>query len=298
MKILSMASTAILLNTLFIPILKADESVLGYVKGSETLPAGAWEFDQTLTYREGKGTGDYEAWDSKTEIEYGATNKLTVSGYLKAQAIETQNILIDGYLPKDEDTGIEPSGVEGTLKYNFLSPAKDDFGLSGYFGLSYDWKDKHSGQDKDKYTAETKLLMQKYFLEGQLIWMGNLGMETTYARRADLSGLPAGFDWPTNPEMEIELIGGTGLSYRFASNWFIGVETLYETEYETEVGQERWSLFLGPSLHYGGKRWWGTLTWFPQIIGGGEQFAAQGDFDLHLIEKTEQEFRLKFGIEF
>ena len=85
----------------------ADESVLGYVKGSETLPRGAWEYDQTLTYREGKGTGDYDAWDSKSELEYGVTDKFTVSAYLKAQSIDTQGILIDGYLPKDEIHEIE-----------------------------------------------------------------------------------------------------------------------------------------------------------------------------------------------
>ncbi|HZX27300.1 MAG TPA: DUF6662 family protein, partial [Telluria sp.] len=69
-------------------------------------------------------------------------------------------------------------------------------------------------------------------------------------------------------------------------------------EFETEVGQERWSWFAGPTLHYGGKSWWATLTWFQQIRGGGEKFAGQDDNDLHLIEKTKQEVRVKFGFEF
>ena len=80
--------------------------------------------------------------------------------------------------------------------------------------------------------------------------------------------------------------------------WYIGIEVLYETEFETEVGQERWSVFAGPSLHYGTQRWWATLTWAPQITGGGEQYPGQADTDLHLIEKTEQEVRLKFGFNF
>tara|TARA_R110002072_G_scaffold155883_3_gene306319 strand:+ start:9634 stop:10530 length:897 start_codon:yes stop_codon:yes gene_type:complete len=298
MKTIFRSFISILFSLYLSSVAYADESVLGYVKGSETLPEGAWEFDQTITFREGKGAGDYEAWNTKTEIEYGVSNRFTVSAYLKAQAIDSSGIIIDGYLPQDKDRGLEPSGTELSLKYNFLSPAKDDFGLSGYVSFGYDWLDTHSGQDKDSLSMETELLLQKYFMEGQVIWMGNLGLETTHARRADIPGLPAGFDWPTNAEMEIELKAGTGVSYRFAPNWFIGVQALYETEYETEVSQERWTIFVGPSLHYGGSNWWGTFTWFPQVIGGGEMFPAQDDKNLHLIEKTEQEFQIKFGIDF
>ena len=81
-------------------------------------------------------------------------------------------------------------------------------------------------------------------------------------------------------------------------NWYVALEAFYQTEFETAVGQERWSVFAGPSVHYGTRRWWATLTWVPQIAGGGEQYAGQTETDLHLIEKTEQEFRFKFGVNF
>jgi opacity protein-like surface antigen len=291
------------ISTLLIPLListsiSADESLLGRVKGSETLPKGVFEFDQALTYRTDKGTGHYEALNSKTELEYGVTNKLTASGYIKMQGIDTSGLWVDGYLPGPEKYSLKPSGVEGSLKYNFLSPALDDFGLSGYVSLGYDWLDMHSGKDKDKTTLELQLLAQKYFMDGQLIWMGNAGLETTYAKRAAIANLPDGFEWSTDPEVEIGLMAGTGVSYRFTENWFIGAEVIYETEFETEVGQERYSWQAGPSLHYGGQNFWTTLSWLPQIYGGGEQFATQDDMDLHLIEKTKQEYTLKFGIDF
>ncbi|WP_340266255.1 DUF6662 family protein [Sphingobium mellinum] len=57
-----------------------------------------------------------------------------------------------------------------------------------------------------------------------------------------------------------------------SSNWFIGAETQYSSEYETEVGQKRWSLFAGPTIHYGGQKFWAILTWFPQLKGGGERY--------------------------
>lgn len=281
----------------------ADENLFGYVKGSETLPKGTVEFDQTITYRDGKGVGDYSAWDSKSEIEYGVTDRLTASGYLKMQSIDTSGIAINAYIPGDESYSLKPSGVEAEFKYNFLSPAKDDFGLSGILSFSYDWLDKHSGLDKDQYSIETGLAAQKYFMEGQMVWAGNVGVEATYAKRAPLSAdrlarLPSDYEWPNHSEMEIELSAGTGLTYRFAPNWFIGAETLYQTEFETEVGQERWSVFAGPTLHYGGRDWWATVTWFKQLRGGGEAYDGQQDTNLHLIEKTEQELRFKFGIDF
>lgn len=277
---------------------QADENLFGYVKGAETLPEGAGEIYVFLTSRTDKGLGSYRALDAKAEVEYGVTNRFSVSGSLNMQAIDTQGLLINGYLPKEESYGLRPSGVEAAFKYNFLSPAKDDVGLATYFSIDYDWLDAHSGQDKDKLSFELSLLLQKYFQEGQLVWVANTGLESTHATRGELDNLPADFEWPTFPEMEIEWKFGTGLTYRFAPNWYIGAELLYETEFETEVGQERWSVFAGPSLHYGGKAWWATFTWLPQVEGGGEQYDGQPDTSLHLIEKTEQEVRLKVGFNF
>jgi hypothetical protein len=276
----------------------ADESLLAKIKGAETLPEGAWELDQTMVERADKGAGSYRALNTQTEIEYGVSDHLTLDGSVKMQSINTSGLRIDGYLPGAEKYNLKVSGVEASAKYNFLSPALDDFGLSGYVSLSRDWLDMHSGKDKDKTSLELKLLAQKYFMDGQLIWMGNLGMETTYAVRGKLDNLPADFEWPLKPEMEIGLLAGTGVSYRFAENLFIGAETIVETEFETEVGQERCSLFAGPTIHYGGPRWWASLSWLQQVSGGGEQFDEQDNKGLHLIEKTKSELLVKFGLNF
>lgn len=275
----------------------ADENLFGYVKGAETLPEHTYEAYGIVTNRTDKSVGNYDAWDTQLELEYGVTNRFTVSGALLGRSVDVNGLIVDGYLPKDEDTGLQFSGVEVSGKYNFLSPALDDFGLSGYWELDYNTIDAHSGQDKDTLSFSSLLIGQKYFLEGQLIWAGNLGLEATHAKRGEIDDLPEDFEWSTDSEVELELGVGTGLSYRFAPNWFVGAEVLYETEYETEVGQERYSIFAGPTLHFGGPTWWATFTWLPQLTGGGEKFDGQ-DTDLHLIEKTEQEMRLKVGYNF
>lgn len=278
------------------PLLHADENLFGFVKGAETLPEHVWEGYQTFTQRKDKGVGRYRAVDSVTELEYGLTNKFTVNAGLRLMSLDTSGIRIDGYLPEDQDPDWKFTGMELGMKYNFLSPALHDFGLSGYWEFNYGTVDPHSGQDKKTVSFESLLIAQKYFFEGQMVWVGNLGMEATYAKRDPINNLPADFEWPTDPEMEIELMLGTGLSYRFASGWFAGLEGLYETEFETEVGQERWSVFVGPSVHYAAPKWWATLAWFRQLEGGGEKI--DDNDDLHLIEKTKTELRLKLGYNF
>ncbi len=298
----------------FIDRAEADENLFGYISGAETLPAGASEVYFWATHRWDKGQGTYSAYDFQLEYEYGVTSRFTTSLALLGQSIDTSGLVIDAYLPGAESYGLKFSGIEAKAKYNFLAPALDPIGLSATFELTHSVLDPHSGLDKDTTSAETSLQLQKYFLDGQLVAVGNLGLEATYADRAPLSadkqaradrsiqqltGDPnATFEWPTDPEMEIELTAGAGLSYRFAPNWFIGAETQYQTEFETEVGQERYSWFAGPSLHYGSNKWWATLTFFRQLKGGREQYINQQDTNLHLIEKTKNELRLKVGYNF
>ena len=281
-----------------IPSASADENLFGYVKGAETLPKGSMELYNFVTLRSGKGQGKYVAVDTLTELEYGVSDSFSIDGAIKTMSIDTHGLLIDGYLPGPRKFNVHPSGIELGGKYNFLKPALDGIGLATAFSLEYSWIDPHSGQDKNKLSANLEFLLQKYFMEGRLIWVGNIGLESTYANRSFIPNLPPNFDWPTKAEMEIEITASTGLTYRFAPSWFLGVETQYQTEFETEIGQERWSLFLGPSLHYGGQKWWATLTYFPQLVGGREKYAGQVNQNLHLIEKTKREVRFKLGVNF
>lgn len=278
--------------------LAAGEHLLGYVKGAEPLPRGASEAYWFVTARDDKDAGTYHAVDYLAEYEHGLTDRLTLSGAFKAMSLDTRGLAIDGYLPQDRRFSLRPSEVEIEGLYNFRSPAKDNFGLSGSLSFDYEWIDRHSGQPKDTLSTELALLAQKYFREGEIVWLANAAIESTYARRHAIAGLPEDFDWPTDPEMEVELKFGTGLSYRFVPRWFIGAEALYETEFETEIGQERWTWFAGPSLHYSGGRWWATLTYLGQLAGGGERYAGQSGSRLHLIEKTRQELRFKLALVF
>lgn len=285
----------------------AGENLFGYTLGAEPTPQGAKEFYVNMTNRRDKGIGHYSANDVKLELEYGLTSKLTGHVELKGQTIESKGILVDGYFPRESSYGLSYSGIGGALTYNFLSAALDDLGLSIRVGVDWDQLDRNSGEQKDRKSISTALLLQKYFWDGQIVWAGNLGIESTNAKRARIAGYDVsadntqsinGTEWPNYQEMELEWFITSGVSYRFAPNWYAGVEGIYEEEHETKVGLERATTFVGPSVHYGDKKWWATLTWLQQVSGSGEKIDGQDDSSLYLIEKTKYETRLKVGYNF
>ena len=279
------------------PAARADENLFGYLSGAETLPDGASELYVWVTNRSDKEVGKYSASNVELEYEYGIKPKLTGALSLIGQSIDTHGILIDGYVPGDEKYGLRYAGLEGRLKYKFLSPLIDPVGFAMQVKLENRVLDPHSGRDKDTLSLGLDALLQKNFLGDTLVTVANLGTESTYADRAPIADLPEGFDWPTDPETELEVRFGLGATYRFAANWFAGAEAFYETELETEVGQERWSVQAGPTLHYAARKWWVTATWLPQLRGGGETYPGQTS-NLHLVEKTKTEVRLKIGFNF
>lgn len=84
--------------------------------------------------------------------------------------------------------------------------------------------------------------------------------------------------------------------YRFAPNWYAGVEARYHSVYPdfpNKVEREHQAVFFGPTLHWGGERAWFTATWLPQI--GGSPSPGR---KLDLGEYEKNEFRLKVGYNF
>ena len=290
-------AAASLLGLSFPTAAYADENLFGYNTGAETLPKGAGELYLFNTLRTGKGQGHYRAVDTEIEGEYGVTDRIQLSAAANFLTIDTHGLIIDGYLPKPINKGPRFSGLEVQAKFNVLAPALDSFGLAVITSAEWSRLDPHSGQRKTEWEGKVTLAAQKYLMQGQMVWVGNVGLKAGIEDRKAIPGLDPSIEWPTTPETEIEVSVGTGLTYRIFPGWFVGAEAQYATEFETEVGQERWSLFAGPTIHYGGKKFWATLTWFPQLKGGGERYAGQTG-NLHLIEKTKNEVRLKLGLNF
>ena len=270
---------------------QADENNWGYVYGADTLPKGQSELYLWATDRRHKENGQYNAQDYQLELEHGFTDSLQGSVYLLGSSHS-----IKGSAPIDENGDPEYpdnsrsglTGVKASLKWNLLSTYKDPIGLSLYIEPGYNNRFKISGEKQDEYSLETKLILQKNFLDDTLLWATNLTLE---AERRKFKG--AGQSW--EDELEIEVT--SGLSYRFASNWWAGAEMRYHSEYpdwRKEFKREHYAIFLGPNIHWGGERYWATLTYMDNIVGAPH---AEDRIE-HLAEHERREIRLKLGYNF
>ena len=266
--------------TVGVSTLRADENYFGYTYGSETLPKGRWELYQWASSRTGKANGTYRAVDVQTEIEKGFTDRLQGSLYLNAVRHR-----ISGVTDFDDRDQFRFNGVQASLKYALSSPYKDRLGVAIYLEPGYKLYSAKSGEREDIFFLEPKLIVQRNFLDDSLIWATNFSVEFEREHNREEN------EW----ESELELQLSSGLSYRFAPNWFVGAEALatwaFERMHLDELGE--YAIFAGPNLHYATQKWWTTLTVLPQLSGWPEN---KGSRDLAHFEKLQ--VRLKVGINF
>lgn len=259
---------------------RADENYFGYSIGSETVPKNHWEIYQWATSRTGKGDGTYRAVDLQTEIEYGFTDRLQGAFYLNA--IKHHISGVTDFSDRDQ---FHFNGLQAEVKYSLKSPYKDGYGLALYLEGGAKRYSASRGERTDIFFLEPKFILQKNFRDDTLILAANFSAEFEREHNREDG------EW----ESELELQFSAGLSYRFAPNWFVGVETLTTSAYERmhldELGE--YAIFAGPNLHYANRQWWATLTVLPQLTGGP---GIHGRRELEHFEKLQ--VRLKVGINF
>lgn len=280
------------------PPAKADEPVFGYTYLTDTQPQGTWEFEQWGTWRTGKSRGDFNLLEYREEVEYGITNEFQIAGYVNGHYVDAFRDNVDGttggpFVPGDVDPSGRFSRLEvdsGSIEflYRLLSPYKDPIGLALYLEPTI---------GPNISAIENKIIVQKNFLDDQLIWAANLITEPEWEREVEPGEGPI---WNSSIEFELSM----GLAYRFASNWFAGVQFRNHNEFQgiSFSNPEHSAFFLGPNIHYAKQGWWATLTILPQLplargyteenreaIVGGRIF---GD------EHEKAEVRLRFGIPF
>lgn len=272
----------------------ADENLLGYTMGAETLPQGTSEVYLWMTNHGAKRRGDYNAQYIRAEYEYGFTDRLSGAFYINGYRHD-YDCGIGCAGPRSEPeiagskNGFRLSGASLELKKMLLSPYKDDLGVALYGEVTYDNVDSITGERGDGFELETKLILQKPFMDGQLQWVTNLELEAE-------SWKPNGGRW----EYAIAPRLRTGVSYRFTENWYIGAEGWVDAELLNPPGSswefDHWDVFAGPSIHYGGKQWWATMTAVTQLAGSNE--ANDNKTGQHLADHEKNELRIKVGYNF
>ena len=65
----------------------AGEGTFGWVTSLDLQPKGELELEERLQLNQNQASGTYQLWQSRTELSYGLTNDIQISGYLNASKV-------------------------------------------------------------------------------------------------------------------------------------------------------------------------------------------------------------------
>ncbi len=300
---------------LLLPTVQAGEGLWIYTQGVDTRPAGTWEVKMANISRLDKDSGSYTFHDFRPEIEYGITDKLTVTFetmfFHHDYAVDSEDLN-----PMFETQGGEGgsfkstqnAGFEASLKYNILSAYKDPVGFS--VGFSYEYRDVYrlDGAKINQSSYVPTFYLQKNFLDDTL----TLALKTKI--EFELRSSPGVKEEEIAPDLAL------GISYRFRPKWFVGFESRYQSDFLepeeegepppedpsefTSLGnfrvglQYQWAYYLGPNIHYANKDWWVTLGAVWQAQGGGDESNPSVKDGKVWDEHERVHIGLTFGFEF
>ena len=249
----------------------ADERFFTYsYEAASVLPKGAVEFEQWITYRGGKESGNYARWDFREELEFGVTDRYTTALYLNFR--DTFSDL--SAAPGDEVDEFEFKGISSEHKFQLLNPHEKPIGMLAYGEVT---------TDGSELELEEKLIFQKFFGPDET-WNAVFNIITEQEWEYEAA--------ETGEESVLEFTAG--LSYRLSRNWAIGAEARHHRVYSGMYDEEEANAwFVGPNVHFGSAKWWATLTVLPQVAGDPDT-----RWGLELDEHTRIEVRLIAGYNF
>ncbi len=278
------AGVLVLLGILTAGPAHADEPVFGFIYTTDLLPKGQKEVEQWLTWRHQKAGGYYDQLENRTEFSYGVTDAFQLSGYINYNWTRASRNAVDGTTTPPEqfaDFSFDPNGrfnatryVGASLEgiYRVLSPYKDPVGLAFLLEPTI---------GPNFREIEARAIVQKNFLDDRLIVAANL----TWAPElrfipGDPTAAPGTTEASRHTDIETDINWGVGASYRFAPNWSLGWEFQNEREMRgwAIFARSHWmgnAYYTGPTLHYGGERFFVTLTAWEQLPFA-EDFANAG----------------------
>lgn len=218
----------------------------GYSYEATTMPQGAMELENIVTWKTDKSTDpDFERFDIRNEFEYGVTDRLQVAFYFADVRYE-ENSSESGVL-KFHDVALE-------VIYNLQDPATNPLGSAIYGEVK--------GSD-DFIELEGKLLLQKN--AGPLMFVYNIG---------------GAIEWEDNYEEDVaELMQSAGVSYSFSPAWSVGAEVLHEIEVPDVESFGDQVVYAGPNVSWHGEH-------FSVLLSGMWQLTSvdgEADFQMRSI---------------
>lgn len=267
---------ALLVSFLSLTSARADERRFTYTYEPEVLPKGAMEFEQWVTLRtqrtKGGGVqqGNYNQWEIREELEYGVTDRYSVSLYLNGQA---QSFKDFSAAPVASTSKTEFTGVSLENRYMVLNPANHAVGLTLYF------EPRFSGGEAE---LEQKIIIGQR--HGDWKWAFNLSHAIEWKNELH--------------DKEGELEATFGITRDLNKHWSLGLELRNHNELPDYRRWENTAFFLGPVVNYRQEKWWATMTILPQIYGRNFLGNPDSSRNLDLAGHERLNVRLIVGISF
>jgi hypothetical protein len=263
----------------------------GYVYTAGTEEAGETELSLWATDRSGKGQGHYDAQDYRLEVERGITDRFEISAYVNLASHHIRDV---GGEFERVDRDFAFRGLAAEFKYKVLDPEKNSVGLTFYAEPAWSRISKVKGERAGEFEVELKTIIQKNFLADRLVWATNLTLEPEWEREHEQTA-PGVVEHSTEKELALEV--STGLAYRIAPKWWLGVEGRYHSVYPDwthGLHRENYAVYAGPTVHYDGGKLGITATFLPQLFGAPNEGGSSFELDDH----EKRELRLKLSYEF
>ena len=263
------AFSLFLVAALHFSVAYAGEGAFGWIYTLDLQPKGELEFEQRLQLTKQQASGSYNAWISRSELEYGLTNDFQIAGYLNAYYVNANQNYTNPEACGDRPTctGGQPVPVEtwnpaapyrkggiegGSLEaiYRITNPVISPVGVGLYLEPTI---------GKNKNELEARLLLQSNFIDDKLVTAANIVVANEQLKFVGNGNVP---------ESMLDFL--VGASYRFAPKWFGGVEARFHNDYSSYnlQNQTQKATFVGPNMHYASKDWWFTAAWRYQLKGG------------------------------
>jgi hypothetical protein len=190
---------------------------------------GEREVEQWLGWKGGETGASYNDLLSRTELEYGITDNLQGSLYLNYEWDRIHSHV----LPSSSETE-NSVGVSGELIWRLLDSDFDPFGFALYVEPSW---------NTDEREVESKILLQKNFLNDALRCALNINFEDDWERQSN--------GWDRDSALEFD----AGAAYAVTPELSTGLEFDNERAFEGLVmggvaREQASAYFLGPTMDY------------------------------------------------
>ena len=302
------AALALVLSLGGVAAAQADEPIFGYVYTTDLLPKGQKEVEQWATLREGRSQGDFHLLQTRTEVSYGLTDKLQLSGYLNLAYADVLHDTPSGDTAPPEvfaDYRVDPASrykkfrvesVSAEAFYRVLSPYTSPVGLAVYFEPSIGPRTKE---------LEARVILQKNFMDDRLIFAANATLGYEWRKlHGDPTADPLSEDFVDHWDKETDVNFGLAGSYRFASNWSAGAELQNEHEWAglnpfDGANKTNLAWYTGPTLHYAGRHMFATATVLFQLPWAADYADDPADsFVVHGITNGDdfEKYRFRFKV--